>query len=561
MCRCGRRLDLESVRRRETLLRASWKWENIFMWFARSFPSRPRTIACLLGVLALTMLLASAMGAAPRAATAPARAARPAAPVAPRCEICGQAVSGRFFQAGGHTYCKTCCDRYPKCAACGLPVVKGKFRSLGRAVCESCGERAGVCANCGDVLLGHYFVPPQPVDGVRGFCETCSKTKPKCILCNLPFPGMTTVDGQLACPTCLKKAIRCSTCSQPILGRYFSIEFQPGQFCRKCYEERPHCSFCGRPFLDDPNSGARDLPDGRRSCAMCAATAVQSTGEALDLLADTVRSLEQDLGMRVREPYDFVLVDNRVMAFLTRHLPGTGTVRQGDKAVHAIQGAPSDLSARASGEHAVASTLQELGIFNSRMTSESPRMTIALLSELPRAAFLETVAHEYAHLWLFTRNPDFHDMELNEGFAQWVAAKWLAKRQMGTALARLEARRDHPYGTGYQAIRAIESSGGADAVMVRVLGRPLEKISADLPAGNLPQDRTGKSLLAPLGDVLPASLLDGSYGFLRQAAVVNPSALRQRPSRLAPVATGATTAPGASGAATAAATGAAPPRP
>ena len=61
-----------------------------------------------------------------------------------------------------------------------------------------------------------------------------------------------------------------------------------------------------------------EYPDGRRSCAICNATAVKSVDDARDNMAATIRFLEAELNMKSTIPFDFALVDNVQMAHLNK---------------------------------------------------------------------------------------------------------------------------------------------------------------------------------------------------------------------------------------------------
>jgi hypothetical protein len=295
---------------------------------------------------------------------------------------------------------------------------------------------------------------------------------------------MARSDGKYVCNLCSSKADRCASCQQPILGEFYTIEFLSGHFCRKCYEERPHCDACGKPVA----SSGRTLSDGRSICASCDASAVRTSTETLRLAEETIAILSKTLELRVQQPFDLALVDRRQMAAAT-----------GRKEAGGVQsGARTEM--------------KEMGFFNSRLLPESPRPTILIMSDLPEAAFLETFAHEYAHLWQFERNPGLEDAYLREGFAQWVAAKLLASKGLESALAKLKKRTDGTYGKGYhRVVKYEESEGGEASRVLSLIGKERE---ARTPARI---DST-----TPLEQILPASRLNGNYGYLRHAVVVAP---------------------------------------
>ncbi len=400
-----------------------------------------------------------------------------------RCSICKEWIDGQYHQLGSRVACEACYQKYPHCAGCKMPVVSGNYRYQKKRVCPECAERAGVCKGCGDVLLGRrYFHPDLP--RTEQYCETCYNSKPRCSLCDLPRRGMTRHDGKYVCDLCALRADRCASCGQPIAGEFYTIDSLPGRFCRKCYEERPHCDTCGKPVA----SSGRTLSDGRTICARCDAAAIRSSSEAQRLAREVIEILSRELGIHVAHSFDLALVDRRQMAAATGRKKGN-EVRSGSR-----------------------TEMKEMGFFNTRLLPESPRPTILIMSDLPPAAFLETFAHEYAHLWQFERNPELDDAYLCEGFAQWVAAKLLENKGLDAALAKLRKRTDGTYGKGYHRMVQYEESVDGDVAKVLFM----------ISGGKNPRKSTQEDAGTPLGQYLSASRLQGEYGYLRQAVLIIP---------------------------------------
>ena len=401
-----------------------------------------------------------------------------------RCDVCRQQIRGQYYSIGSKEVCTSCYSRYSKCPGCGIPIRSSSYRHQGQRVCLDCARRAGRCRRCGDVLLGRYYTDQS---GNLRYCASCYDNKPHCRHCDLPKRRMRKVDSLWICQDCEKEAKHCAGCEQPIVGSYYTIPHVPGEFCRTCMEERPRCGFCSRPIVK-AGTGRR-LADGRITCVACASTAVTDVDEAVDLLAETVDFLERVYGMQADVAFDFVLVDNNDIAFVMDH--------END------------------------GTLAELGIFSQRLTSFSPRPVILIISDLPKSAFLETAAHEYAHLWQMTRNPDLEDMEMIEGFAQWTAAKWLKHKRYYSEHAAIETRSDPLYGKGYQKLKSFEHRYGYRGVLRLVVSQNRK----DRPVG---KSASTSALLKPLSELLPAMTFQGKYDFLRDAVVLDNVMLRRR---------------------------------
>lgn len=414
-----------------------------------------------------------------------------ARPAGPRCDMCSRRIEGRYFTVNGHDICARCYGRYPKCPGCGMPVKSSPYRSGGERVCADCAARAGVCAHCGDVLLGRYYRAREG-DGAR-FCQRCVDTKTKCTACGLPYRDMARFNGQWICRSCQERAPKCSACGAPIAGKYYRIPYQSGQFCQACHRDRPHCDFCGRPVVED----GRSLADGRLSCGVCARDSVRDIEEVLDILAEVARFLEVHHGMVVREDYDVVLVDNNEIA------AAAGRTEEG--------------------------RVHEMGLFSNRLTPWSPRPAILVMSDLPRRACMEVVAHEYAHMWQFANNPGLRDKDVVEGFAQWVAAQFLESRREFSALAKLRARSDKWYGTGYRAVRELEIEQGADAVMRYVLSYQNDSKVSDWPQKLYASPRRSEAAVPrALKDILTPRQMAQSPDFLLRAVAVSPLRIRLR---------------------------------
>jgi len=104
----------------------------------------------------------------------------------------------------------------------------------------------------------------------------------------------------------------------------------------------------------------------------------------------------------------------------------------------------------------------ELGLYRYK----DGKSEIFLLYGLPPELLYETAAHEYAHAWQ-TENAVHPNQspQIQEGFAQWVAAQILKVKGYTQTLAKLEKRTDHPYGTGYQLFKRIHDNAGRNDVL------------------------------------------------------------------------------------------------
>ncbi len=293
------------------------------------------------------------------------------------------------------------------------------FLILGTAVASQAVKRCMVCGS--EIAAGAKY---YTFDNKLVVCERCFREAPRCRLCKIPTAPSDIDPETGACPACLAKLPRCKSCGKPIVGSFFKYPNVEGVYCPECKNARPACSICGVPVGDQHWK----YPDGRIICRECGERAVFDPAEIRRIVADVQATVERRLGLKVKVPY---------------------TVR-----VEKLSGLPS--SDRAPVEkigiadgHIYG---KELGLYR----LENGRSEIVLLFGLPPDLIYETAAHEIAHAWQAENGLSELGPELMEGFAQWVAADVLRDKGFRATLEKLEARRDFPYGTGYQRLRTMQ---------------------------------------------------------------------------------------------------------
>lgn len=186
--------------------------------------------------------------------------------------------------------------------------------------------------------------------------------------------------------------------------------------------QRPQCASCW--ILID--QGAILLPDGRYICQQCHSTAIYRADDRAQRYYDQViKTLDWRLGLRLRA------------------IPKLRLVRQ-DNLARIAQEDGSKL----------------LGLYS----SQGNRANIYIIIGLPGNLFRETVAHELAHAWLFENAPHVSDLDLTEGFAEWVGYK--VGQCLGDSFnPPLMKEKEGPYGRGLRRMLDLESQGGIAAVI------------------------------------------------------------------------------------------------
>jgi hypothetical protein len=280
------------------------------------------------------------------------------------------------------------------------------------------------CSFCGATIPegSKYY---QRKGGSEIYCERCYLEAPRCSVCKLPKPPDDIDPETGACSLCLAKLPRCRACGKPIVGAAYQFRFANGLFCPHCKETRPACHVCGVPVGDD----YWKYPDGRIACGECGTRAVVDVEEIRHIMRDVQTTVGKRLGLIARKPFTLTVDKLSGLEPVNRE-QGAAVLPPGT----ALYG-------------------KELGLFH----MQDGKSEIVLLFGLPPELTYETAAHEFAHEWEAENGVFELGTELSEGFAQWVAADVLRAKNFRTALDKLEARMDFPYGTGYRRLQAMRN--------------------------------------------------------------------------------------------------------
>lgn len=209
----------------------------------------------------------------------------------------------------------------------------------------------------------------------------------------------------------------CGCCGNAILKDYMRIPGLEEYFCLECFSSRPHCFFCGQPFRERGKPSKMDRP----VCPLCAKTAVRNIQDARNHYQWIKRRVEKLLGNPFPDSITMKLAEN-----LGREagIPLSGETR-------------------------------ELGAF----VKQGSEHTLLILANMPECLFIETVAHELTHVWQDLFCVRGQDIQIREGFAQWVADRILAHTDCSREIKILRNREDI-YGTGYRRLKKIEEEKG-----------------------------------------------------------------------------------------------------
>jgi hypothetical protein len=117
-----------------------------------------------------------------------------------RCNVCGQAIQGRFIKAGDQAFCSRACylKTLPTCSVCGKPL-EGKYLVADnhKYCSQACLNTVlPKCTICGQPLSEVHMIGGKP------FCKEHAES-PRCSRCGLPFAsGIELADERLVCDDC-----------------------------------------------------------------------------------------------------------------------------------------------------------------------------------------------------------------------------------------------------------------------------------------------------------------------------------------------------------------------
>lgn len=339
------------------------------------------------------------------------------------CDLCGTTIRGQYrvykTQSGQMNCCTACDLSSDHCALCRLPLDSGVSRRVaGETVCAQCARNAKTCSECGLLIRDKYFTLS---DTHETLCSKCFAHLPRCVRCSKPLSGdqkytLPQKDGTRLCQQCSDSVVHCAGCSKLILSTFYRYEFTELVFCPECQARTGKCYSCGLPVGKE----GLDLVDGRKICARCQDTAVVRL-EELDRIWKWVQSHLSRSGFKVNNPVALQEVDRSRLRQLVQSPTGA----------------------------------RELGAFELKNNT----YTVYILYALPEALVYETLAHEYGHAWQAENCPKNLDLDLCEGFAEWVASLVLKAKGLDAVLERLEQRPDE-YGRGYRKLKEMERTQG-----------------------------------------------------------------------------------------------------
>lgn len=353
------------------------------------------------------------------------------------CDICRSEIRGSYmsYRVHGKTVevCADCESAKPRCDACNIPQNKNDLRFHKKEhLCAVCLSNAEYCHICDDRIEGKYVSFGKGKEQ-KLFCAECYNIHPKCAACGVPNEKRTLDAKTGLCMDCSRTLERCGACGEPVYGKFYKYEFSNKVFCNHCHETKPHCYTCSVPV----GITYWEFQDGRQICEDCNKRSVIDTKKIEAIMEETRQLVHKYAGIQALRPYELHVEALNAKSSVSANQAKTGKTNESP-----LYGS-------------------ELGLYRLK----DGKSEIFLLYGLPIEMIYETAAHEYAHAWQAEYCPPNQSEDLREGFAQWVGAKILSIKGYKEALLRLEARRDHPYGTGYHRLKALDDRYGKAKVI------------------------------------------------------------------------------------------------
>lgn len=289
------------------------------------------------------------------------------------------------------------------------------------------------CHLCGgSLMLGYATYSTGLV-----VCAQCERTAQRCTACTQPASVLQTVDNNRLCNYCLSRLPRCAACNKPIVGSYYHMGDSPKPYCVTCSQQRPACDLCGAPLGAD----GQQLQGGQYRCGECAQTMV---------LDDQVaQSLYQQVIQQARAIFDRDV----------QHIPPLRIV-ESDQLAAVQQQHGRHVTSMGAEHYHVPGLFEQVGHIR----------TIYIEHALPRAVFIGTLAHEYAHAWQADYSPNRQSPIMREGFAEWLS--WSVLVALGYIREAARAtRNENEYGQGLRQFIALEKNAGRQAVFQEAAGQ------------------------------------------------------------------------------------------
>ncbi|HNY10796.1 MAG TPA: hypothetical protein PKK26_04305 [Candidatus Wallbacteria bacterium] len=354
---------------------------------------------------------------------------------ADKCALCQKHIIGSYTRytdastGAVSSICQECLAKSERCSVCNIPSASLSSYE-GNRLCAGCYDKISkmpVCEICKNHIAGTYVQYKDPKDGdVTYICTKCNDKTMKCSLCKVPSISLSEVQGQNVCPKCYSNLKKCYGCGKFIMQASYNYRIVEQTYCPDCQKNSPKCGVCGLPTGANPVT----LTDGRKICPDCEATSVKDIATVKNLYESVAAFIVKEYSMEIGHVNAISFKEIKEMEKLGKETPT------------AAEGASIPL-----------------GIFS----RQGDKFDIYVQENLPKNLLIGVLAHEYAHAYMHDVSPDYKNIEIEEGFAEWIRYKTLNYIGDEKGAKLIEARQDI-YGDGFRKVSNIEKNEGTGGV-------------------------------------------------------------------------------------------------
>ena len=286
-----------------------------------------------------------------------------------------------------------------------------------------------VCEHCGMKIISNNFI------SVNG--KYYHKEHFLCAYCGKVIDGgFNFQDGKFYHNKCYNEHIvtRCSVCGAIIDGKY-GVDIWGNKYCWDHHEnDEPRCCFCNRFISNLLTNGGVVYSDGRIVCNQCRESAVMHLGKLNRYLSPILKTAAR---------YGIEL-DVSDINFDMRDIDTTGAQKK-------ISGS------------------DQYGLTHCLIETQGPDTTyscsIYLAYGMPEYIFIQTLAHELMHIWMYHNCIGNQNIALSEGSANYFAfliLKDTDNPEADKAIRLMEKSGHAAYGAGFLSVREFAEKNGID---------------------------------------------------------------------------------------------------
>lgn len=246
------------------------------------------------------------------------------------CHSCKKPIEDSYLEVEGRYFHPA----HFRCDNCKKAIGERSYHEInGRYYDKACYEKlfADRCDVCGDAITGRFYRDGE--QKYHADCFTQHRA-PRCETCRLPITAQYTLyHGKNYHVDCYENQVakRCALCLNIIEGVYLKDNWGNSvhEYHKDIYAQ---CSYCQRFISESISGGGLKYADGRHICSLCQRTAVTDSAEAQRIMVDVAETLAS-VGINVtKETVPVALVSHQeLQSESKRHgsnLLGLTTYRQ-----------------------------------------------------------------------------------------------------------------------------------------------------------------------------------------------------------------------------------------